>query len=119
MLYHEANITAPFVYIKHMNFIDFSMFNYTTPIYVNLVRDPVDRVISWYYYNRQGWWNVEFDKETNKTSLKRGAMREVRRLKASYEDCLTKKMPECTYPVGQTSHFSPYGGSHFSQVYHK
>ncbi len=47
MLYHEANITAPFVYIKHMNFIDFAMFNHTTPIYINLVRDPVDRVISW------------------------------------------------------------------------
>lgn len=34
-------------------------YNLPEPIYVNLVRDPVERVISWYYYVRAPWYYVE------------------------------------------------------------
>ena len=39
-------------------FCDFR-FNIAEPIYVNMVRDPVERVISWYYYVRAPWYFVE------------------------------------------------------------
>ena len=40
-------------------FFLFSRFHLDMPIYVNMVRDPVERVISWYYYVRAPWYFVE------------------------------------------------------------
>ena len=38
----------PYSYSKHLNFINFDEeFNVTNPIYINFVRDPVERVVSW------------------------------------------------------------------------
>jgi dermatan/chondrotin sulfate uronyl 2-O-sulfotransferase UST len=67
----------PATYTKHIAFIDFKEleslrgrrefarhfadFNYKfeQPIYINLVREPVNRIISWYYYNRAPWYIVD------------------------------------------------------------
>ena len=58
---HQENITLPLAFIKHMNFLDFEESNKITPIYINMVRHPIDRVISWYYYIRQGWFSLKFE----------------------------------------------------------
>jgi len=40
-------------YSKHISFIDFRSHGFDfQPIYVNFVREPVQRIISWYYYIR-------------------------------------------------------------------
>ncbi len=39
-------------YYKHVRFINFEKFGERNPIYVNFVRHPVDRIISWFYYVR-------------------------------------------------------------------
>ena len=44
----DTNMSRPFSYVKHINFLDLTELNYTNPIYANFVRDPVERVISWY-----------------------------------------------------------------------
>ena len=33
----EVNMTIPFSYVKHINFLNFEEFNLTNPIYVNMV----------------------------------------------------------------------------------
>jgi hypothetical protein len=40
-------------------FVPCTRYGLPEPIYVNLVRDPVERVISWYYYVRAPWYYVE------------------------------------------------------------
>lgn len=47
-------------WIRHYNF--FNMMDYGAlwnPIYINMVRDPVERVISFFYYRRAAWNIVE------------------------------------------------------------
>ena len=65
------NHTYPLSYVKHVNFLNFEEFDKKNPIYINMVRHPVERVISWYYYIRQNWYQIRYDKEKNTTSLKK------------------------------------------------
>ncbi|XP_040580410.1 uncharacterized protein [Lepeophtheirus salmonis] len=52
--------TKPTVFVRHYNFVDFTKYGYSwTPIYINMVRDPIERVISWFYYQRASWNIVE------------------------------------------------------------
>ena len=39
--------------------VDFAALGHPTPIYVNLVREPVERLVSWFYYIRAAWSVVE------------------------------------------------------------
>ena len=41
------------IFVRHYNFIDFEQHGVANPPdYFNMVRDPVEKVISWYYYHR-------------------------------------------------------------------
>ena len=66
----DDNHTFPLSYVKHLNFLNFEEFDKKNPIYINMVRHPVERVISWYYYIRQNWYQIRVDKDTNVTTLK-------------------------------------------------
>lgn len=64
MLYNDTgvtNLTVPFSYVKHLNFLNFEEFNIINPIWVNMVRHPVERVVSWFYYTRQAWYLFIFN----------------------------------------------------------
>ena len=49
---HVNGLREPFIYNRHLCFLDFPKFGYQMPVYVNLIRHPVDRFVSSYYYQR-------------------------------------------------------------------
>ncbi|CAH1796870.1 unnamed protein product [Owenia fusiformis] len=39
-----------YVFDRHIYFIHFEMFGYQQPIYFNIIREPLEQTLSWYYY---------------------------------------------------------------------
>uniref|UniRef100_A0A8D9B2P0 Heparan sulfate 2-O-sulfotransferase pipe n=1 Tax=Cacopsylla melanoneura TaxID=428564 RepID=A0A8D9B2P0_9HEMI len=92
-----SSYSTPSVYIKHICFINFTEFHMPEPIYVNLVRDPVERVISWYYYVRAPWYYVERKQAFPDLPLPDPAW-----LKKDFESCVLRGDRECSYLSGET-----------------
>ena len=85
------------VYKKYMNFLNFKEFNKTNPIYVSMVRDPMERVISWYYYHRQTTYLLKFEDHFP-----------PKYYKESYEDCVAAQREPCQF-IENTPIFSEMG----------
>lgn len=49
----------PHIYSQHINYINFTQFRAPRPIYINLIRDPLERVRSWFYYVRAEWYYID------------------------------------------------------------
>merc|ERR1711884_927130 len=85
----------PSVYVKHVCFVNFTQFDMDMPIYVNLVRDPVERVISWYYYVRAPWYFVE-----RKRAFPELPLPNPNWLRKDYETCVKRGDKECQWLEG-------------------
>ncbi|ELU04384.1 hypothetical protein CAPTEDRAFT_223508 [Capitella teleta] len=79
------NLKVPSLYIRHVFFVDFQKHDRPNPIYINLVRDPIDRLVSDYYFKRFQLQNVF-------------PMPEERR-KRTYDECVFGMFPECVAPT--------------------
>ena len=111
------------------------------PIYINIVRHPVDRVYAWYYYIRAPWYIIDPNPQdiivtNNRTHLKnstnalnvaddesayqerqwnwkKNRMPNLKFLKTSYLECLEKSYSECHYPKGK---FQKYGNQRLKKI---
>uniref|UniRef100_A0A1A9WGB5 Heparan sulfate 2-O-sulfotransferase pipe n=1 Tax=Glossina brevipalpis TaxID=37001 RepID=A0A1A9WGB5_9MUSC len=90
-----SDLPVPSVFIKHVCYTNFSKFNLPTPIYINVVRDPVERVISWFYYVRAPWYFVE-----RKAAFPDLPLPHPGWLKKDFETCVLSGDQECTYTQG-------------------
>lgn len=81
--------------IIHNSFIFTFRFRRPQPIYVNLVRDPIERVISWFYYIRAPWYFVERKKAFPDLPLP-----DPNWLRKDFESCVLNSDPECIYNQG-------------------
>uniref|UniRef100_A0A1I8P2M4 Heparan sulfate 2-O-sulfotransferase pipe n=1 Tax=Stomoxys calcitrans TaxID=35570 RepID=A0A1I8P2M4_STOCA len=92
-----SDLPEPSVFIKHVCYTNFTKYNLPTPIYINVVRDPVERVISWFYYVRAPWYFVERKAAFPDLPLPHPAW-----LKKDFESCVLSGDQECTYTQGVT-----------------
>ena len=60
-------LPKPWIYIRHMYFLDFN--TSSTVYYVNLIRDPVQRLVSWFYYIRQKYRIARYDNPPDEVTL--------------------------------------------------
>lgn len=111
---HESpNISLPFSFSKHSYFVNFEEFNVTNPIYINFIRDPIERVISWYYYTRQSWYLIHPNDEKQFRPMEADKL-SPKSLKMTFEECVLKAEEECQYIPGDM--ISNRGGAYRSQV---
>lgn len=91
-----SSYEPPGVFIKHIVFTNLSEYGYPEPIYINMVRDPVERVISWYYYVRAPWYFVE-----RKIMFPDLPLPNPKWLKKNFEECVLSGDRECRYVEGE------------------
>lgn len=88
----------PGVYVSHMNWINFTEFGQSKPIYINMVRDPVERVISWFYYLRSPWIFVPQRRQ------RKQSMPNAKWMNTEFDECVEQNSSFCQYKQGAGFH---------------
>ena len=82
------------IYCGHLHFIDFQNYNYSFKhVYINIIRDPIERLASFYYYRRDGRFYVQQAFRPLFSSLSNDSVSERKNM--SFDDCVMKQDIEC------------------------
>ncbi|KAH8286319.1 hypothetical protein KR054_006763, partial [Drosophila jambulina] len=96
-----SKIVAPAVYVEHSNWVNFTKHESPRPIYINMVRHPIQKVISAYYYQRHP---LIFAQSLMRNPNKRIESKQF--FDTTFNECVRKRMaPFCVFD----SH-NPYNG---------
>ncbi|XP_035681320.1 uronyl 2-sulfotransferase-like isoform X1 [Branchiostoma floridae] len=77
-------LPRPSIYEKHIYYVDFQKFGKQQPTYINLVRDPLERRISGYYYMRFG--RIDGNQKQKRTEEEKAQ---------TFDDCVLNNLWEC------------------------
>ncbi|XP_030373288.1 heparan sulfate 2-O-sulfotransferase pipe-like isoform X1 [Scaptodrosophila lebanonensis] len=84
----------PHIYSQHIAYINFTRFHLPRPIYINLVRHPVERIISWHYYIRARWYYRDMK---DKLGDEAPPMPSDEFLDMDLDTCVRTKNEHCTF----------------------
>uniref|UniRef100_A0A3P9KQ97 Uronyl 2-sulfotransferase n=1 Tax=Oryzias latipes TaxID=8090 RepID=A0A3P9KQ97_ORYLA len=87
-----SQIPPPFLYTRHVHFLNFSRFRIEQPVYINIIRDPINRFLSNYFFRRFGDWRGE----QNHLIRTPGMKDDERYLDINV--CILENYPECSNP---------------------
>ncbi|KAH8408062.1 hypothetical protein KR222_008437 [Zaprionus bogoriensis] len=88
----------PHIYSQHIAYINFTRFHLPKPIYINLVRDPIERIISWHYYVRARWYYNDMKAKLGDSAI---AMPSDEFLNLDLDTCVRNHDPHCTFEQNQ------------------
>ncbi|XP_066962713.1 heparan sulfate 2-O-sulfotransferase pipe-like [Macrobrachium rosenbergii] len=88
---------GPTAVLQSFAYINFTQFNLTKPIHISVVREPIERAISWFYHVRAPFQLIERHNRFPETSFPTRAF-----LKKDLETCLKDRRDrECRYIPGR------------------
>ncbi|XP_036171884.1 uronyl 2-sulfotransferase isoform X3 [Myotis myotis] len=82
----------PYLFTRHVHFLNFSRFGGDQPVYINIIRDPVNRFLSNYFFRRFGDWRGE-----QNHMIRTPSMRQEERY-LDINECILENYPECSNP---------------------
>ncbi|XP_015271037.1 PREDICTED: uronyl 2-sulfotransferase [Gekko japonicus] len=82
----------PYLFTRHVHFLNFSRFGGDQPVYINIIRDPINRFLSNYFFRRFGDWRGEQNHMIRTPSMRQ----EERYLDINV--CILENYPECSNP---------------------
>lgn len=88
----------PYAYSQHFAFVNFTEHEVQKPIFINLVRDPIERVISWHYYIRAEWY---YNDLKAKLGAKARPMPGKEFMEMSFETCVRTNDVHCQFTQNQ------------------
>lgn len=87
------SLGEPSAYVHHANYMNFSDFDLPKPIYINMIRHPIEKVMSAYYYIRHPFIYSNY---LRRNPNKKKQTKEYFDL--SFNDCVKMgKMPDCVF----------------------
>ena len=87
------NLETPAIYIRHICHLRFNELLHQHPVYINVIRDPVETFVSNYYYRRFGF-NGEKASSGNKWSTQMSTSERNQTI----GECIEWQQDECTKP---------------------
>ncbi|XP_072035446.1 uronyl 2-sulfotransferase-like [Amphiura filiformis] len=90
IVYSIEQFKTPFLVQRHLYYVDFTYYGAKPPVYINIIRDPLARMVSQYYFRRFGDGKI-----INGTHKDRYSGPEEER-NQTFDDCVLRSKWECT-----------------------